>query len=465
MLDQPPHATDGYEASHEIQELHQRCGVYTRTELVAHVLDSVGWVASEDLFNKRLLEPSAGDGQFLVAAVERLIASCKANEKQPSVDLLAGVITAFELHPLEGERARANMRDALSKAGLDATLSARLADGWLQVGDFLLSDLPSGYFSHVVGNPPYVRWSSIPDGLRRSYELALPRRMTRGDLFLPFLDRGIQLLATGGRLGFVCSDRWKFMAFAEDFRRDVLPTIDVERDEKVDTGSAYLRQVDAYASAVVFRKRASPLAPPSVAASDGRYLADAGYIVRVGPALGNTQAFVLTPESAGSVEPELLAPWVDGTEVGDGELAWSGRKVLCLYGADGQLRDIEQFPQALAHMSTYRGALEQRAISKAGAPWYRPIDRVQADMWKRPKLLVPELAKVPRVALDESGAVPSHGVYAIFAQNDDLTRLYERLLHGGLAKVIGELAPRVKGGYVRCYKRFLDKIDLDRLLH
>jgi hypothetical protein len=70
------------------------------------------------------------------------------------------------------------------------------------------------------------------------------------------------------------------------------------------------------------------------------------------------------------------------------------------------------------------------------------------------------MAKTPRLALDESGAVPSHGIYAIFARSTeaDIESLYRSLAGGGLARALEGKAPKVKGGYVRCYKRILAEI-------
>jgi hypothetical protein len=49
-------------------------------------------------------------------------------------------------------------------------------------------------------------------------------------------------------------------------------------------------------------------------------------------------------------------------------------------------------------------------------------------------------------------------VYAIFAPDNDAEALYERLRDGKLATAIENIAPKVKGGYVRCYRRFLQKV-------
>ena len=71
---------------------------------------------------------------------------------------------------------------------------------------------------------------------------------------------------------------------------------------------------------------------------------------------------------------------------------------------------------------------------------------------------MPELAKVPKVAIDRSGAVSSHGVYATFACDDTVEVIYEKLRDDRLAHALDGIAPKVKGGYVRCYRRFLSMI-------
>lgn len=54
-----------------------RGAIFTRREVVDFILDLVGYVPSGELHTARLLEPSFGHGDFLVPAVERLLASIK----------------------------------------------------------------------------------------------------------------------------------------------------------------------------------------------------------------------------------------------------------------------------------------------------------------------------------------------------------------------------------------------------
>src|SRR3546814_1594882 len=67
--------------------------------------------------------------------------------------------------------------------------------------DFLLCSL-SAMFDFVVGNPPYVRQERIPASLLAEYRRRYRTLYDRADLYVLFYERGLDLLAPGGRLGF-----------------------------------------------------------------------------------------------------------------------------------------------------------------------------------------------------------------------------------------------------------------------
>lgn len=448
--------------SKEIEALHKRCGIYTNPKTVRSILDAVGWDAKADLSKCFLLEPAAGDGAFLAEAARRLVASLRHHLIVPSAASLLPRITAFELHPRESRLARLRVAATLCSAGVDRRTAETCARSWIVCGDFLLASLPAEHFTHAVGNPPYIRWARIPKGLRTAYERSLPNEMIGGDLFLPFLDRALHLLRQGWLCGFLCSDRWRFMAFAESFRRKWLPSLEIKAERSISSSEAFVDDVDSYPRILIAAKK-----PPNAKSRTlpkvkrGRTLEELGYIVKVGPALGHTPAYVLAPQEK-DVEPKLLRPWIDSTEIAEGKVSWNGRKVIAMFGKDEKLINLRRFPLLKARLARFKKTLEKRTIVANGAPWFRPIDRVIPAQWSRPKLLVPELAKTPRVAIDRSGAIPSHGIYAIFAPDDNVEALYEKLRDGKLAAALDGIAPKVKGGYVRCYRRFLLMARLER---
>jgi adenine-specific DNA-methyltransferase len=223
----------------EVEDLHRRCGIYTKAEVVLQILDAIGWTACNDLSKSRLLEPAAGDGAFVAEAALRLINSFRRCRVDINVRFLRNSIRAFEIHPAEARKARLKVAATLRELGLHHATSIALATAWIRNEDFLLSPPPMQTFTHVAGNPPYVRWPQIPNMLRIAYAKALPREIIGGDLFLPFLDRSLEQLQPLGRCGFLCTDRWRFMAFAEHFRAKWLPYLEIQSERSVIASNVY----------------------------------------------------------------------------------------------------------------------------------------------------------------------------------------------------------------------------------
>ena len=448
-----------------IEELHHACRVYTKTNTVGRILDAVGWRADADLSASRLLDPAAGNGEFVVQACVRLIESCRAHGVTPTIRNLRSRITAIELHQGAAAESRRRLHSTLRLTGIHPSTASACATAWIHNADFLLWDTPVPNYTHVVGNPPYLRWSKIPSPLKSAYDRLLPPYLTRGDLFLPFLDRSFQLAESGGKCGFLCSDRWLYMAFAERFRTKWLPWLDIHSNDSVDAAEVFDRPVDAYPAILIASKRRRPRDSDSrPVPSRLRTLRELEYTIRVGPALGYASAFVIRPGET-KVEPEILSPWIHSSEIREGSVDWSGRHVITMFDDNGDLLDLDRFPRLKARLTKFRSQLASRHIVRRGAPWYRTIDRIRALDWQRPKLLIPELAKTPRVVVDRSGAVPSHGVYAIFAPDDAVDDLYDALRDGGLARALDGRAPKLKGNYTRCYKLFLSSIPLPLTQH
>ena len=444
-------------ASKAAEDLHSLCGVYTKPATVDRILDLVGWTANQDLSDARLLEPAAGDGAFVEAAAERLVSSFANYGHEAKIKSLRNRMLAFELVPKEAAKARRRVVSRLIALGVHQATARACASAWVKTGDFLLADQTHTGFSHVVGNPPYIRWSKIPSPLRTAYTRRLPKTVSRGDLCLPFLDRSFELLAPQGKCGFICSDRWRFAGYGEAFRQKWLPLLDIETEGAGQPKDVFHRDVYVYPDILLASRRQRPKRNAIRRRKRGQTLADLGCTIRVGPALGVAAAFLLNPGES-EVEAELMHPWIDSRDVQSDGIRRNGRRVIAPYQADGSLVELDDFPALSERLAQFKERLENRYIVRKGAPWYRTIDRIRASDWSPPKLLIPEIAKVPRVALDRSGSIPSHGIYCVFSPKRDIEEIHERLGDGKLAQALAPLAPRVKGSYTRCYRRFLSAI-------
>lgn len=462
----------------DVKAIHQRCGVYTESATASKLLDWVRWSVDEDLRNSTLLEPCCGDGAIVVPAVERLCRSLLARGLALSRANLAPRIRAYEFHSAEARKARAKVRRVLMEVGVRTQTADALVNEWIRTHDFLLVEPSRDGVTHVVANPPYVRWSSLPSSLARAYESVLPKDAARGDLCLAFLDRMSVWARSGAPLAVLVSDRWLYSAYAEAYRRNRSATLCLERHEDAKSSAVFQERVYTYPALLLLRRTAGTDAEPGtnsftrpspanslfqVWATRFGSLEEAQCTVRVGPALGHDAAFVIGAEELSDVEPDRCFPFVGPREISaTDEIAWRGRKVLVV-NEGANLIPLSKFPKARRRLNRFRTVLERRScVRGTHEAWYRTIDRIVPDEWLKPKLLVPELAKRPRVGLDRSGLVPSHGVYAIFSREWPINALHAVLCAGVLGVTLNAIAPKVNSGCLRSYKKFLVRVPLPR---
>lgn len=75
-------------------------------------------------------------------------------------------------------------------------------------------------YDYVVGNPPYVRIQNIPEESRRYWERHYEWAERGFDIFVPFIERAItKWLGDGGKLGFICSNRFLSVRYGEKLRQ------------------------------------------------------------------------------------------------------------------------------------------------------------------------------------------------------------------------------------------------------
>ena len=198
--------------------IEERGAIFTRREVVDFILDLTGYTDDKPLHTQRLLEPSFGNGDFLLAAVERLLRAWHTADAP--LESLIDSVRAIELHRKTFTATRARLAALLREEGLPDVDCDRLLDAWLVQGDFLLHPLPDG-FHYVVGNPPYVRQELIPDALIAEYRRQFTTVFDRADIYIPFIERSLSLLAEGGALGFICADRWMKNRYGGPLRKMV----------------------------------------------------------------------------------------------------------------------------------------------------------------------------------------------------------------------------------------------------
>ena len=137
------------EREEAINALHYATAIYTAAPVVDDLLDSVDWPRG----NRRLVDPSCGDGQFLGRALSRLLLA-KPNIHQ---DELLDILQGWELHPTAAQQSRVRVAELLEDQGWEPGNARAASASMVRQADFLTAG-PTGPYCHALaGNPPYRR--------------------------------------------------------------------------------------------------------------------------------------------------------------------------------------------------------------------------------------------------------------------------------------------------------------------
>lgn len=495
----------------------ERGAVFTRPEVVAAILDLSGYVATLPLHRMRLLEPSFGGGEFLLAAVDRLLAAYRlaGGRLDDAARELAPAIRAVELHRDSFETTALQVRARLIAHGVAPADAGELCRQWLLCDDFLLCGLP-GEFEYVVGNPPYVRQERIPEALLREYRARFRTMFDRADLYVAFYERALDLLAPGGRLGFICANRWLKNKYGGPLRAKIVQGFALQHYIDMEGIDAFHSEVIAYPAITVIARAASDAhitAPTRVArpgtitdehglprlvaamlaeqaddalvgeislagAGGAPWLLDdltrldlvrrleqtyptleqAGCKVGIGVATGCDRVFI-GPLDELPVEASRKLPLVMARDLVDGQIRWGGKGVVNPFRDEGGVVDLADYPQLSAYFHQHYQAVAGRHVAtKNGDAWYRTIDRIYPDLVQQPKLLVPDIKGEATFVLDEGRYYPHHNLYYVTSAQWDLRALQAVLRSSVTVLLVATYCTRMAGGFLRFQAQYLRRI-------
>lgn len=239
--------------------------VYTRTWVVELLLDLAGYQASCNLVDARAVEPSAGEGAFLVPLVKRLLNSCRT-QGRPWLDCF-DAIRAYDVDAIALKQSRIKLLSVLLDAGVSETDADVLLNAWLIEDDYLLfvgrtmKSIPQLFDAQaqhdvdfVLGNPPYVRVESIPEAQNTQYRHLFPTMRGRADLYVGFYEAALRQLKLGGVCAFICADRWMVNQYGESLRRFIADGFSVETLIEMHQAAAFETEVNAYPAISIIRR-------------------------------------------------------------------------------------------------------------------------------------------------------------------------------------------------------------------
>lgn len=490
-----------------------RGAVFTRHEVVAALIDLAGYTSDRPLHTWRLLEPSFGAGDFLLAALARLLAAfTAAGGRPPDVGQLADNLRAVEIHPESFNKTRGAVERCLLAWGASTRDAGRLCDAWLIPGDFLLAPIP-GRFDVVVGNPPYVRQERIPGPLLAEYRRRYSTIYDRADLYIPFFERGLQLLRDNGRLAFICANRWLKNRYGGPLRALIAGEYHLSHYIDMEGTDAFQSDVIAYpAITVISRARGSvtrvarrpdvlralpeltrlllapgPVGDPRIAEvehavrgaepwlldaaeplrvvrrleRDFPAIEQAGCRVGIGVATGADRVFI-GDLAALPVEPARKLPLVMARDLQGGEIRWGGKGIVNPFEPDGSMASLTDAPLFGAYIRGHEQVLARRHVAGRSGAWYRTIDRIYPDLAATPKLLVPDIKGEPIVVYDEGRYYPHHNLYHITSSTWDLRALATLLRSSVAVLFVSTYCIKMAGGFLRFQAQYLRRLRVPR---
>ena len=508
----PAAVTDAIETLASNSSIEARGAIFTRIEVVDFILDLVGYVASEPLHHRRILEPSFGGGDFLLPIVERLLTAWREHGgNASSADAELGeTVRGVELHRATFISTRKTIVNRLVKEGISTSIASVLADQWLIQGDFLL-ERQNACFDFVVGNPPYVRQELIPAPLLSEYRRRYQTMYDRADIYIPFIERSLSLLNQGGNLGFICADRWTKNRYGGPLREFIARGFHLKAYVDMMDTNAFHAEVSAYpaitiisktkagATRIAHRPKIEEKALSSVAVQISSAILTKGSSVRemagvvngsepwllessdqislirrvesqfptleqadckvgIGVATGADKAFIGDFESL-NVEPTRKLPLVATRDIQSGNVIWRGQGVINPFSEDGSLVDLQDYPRLAHYLESHKTVIAKRhCAQKAPANWYRTIDRIWPELTSKPKLLIPDIKGEAHIVFESGKLYPHHNLYYVVSDTWDLQALQAVLLSSIAKLFVATYSTKMRGGYLRFQAQYLRRI-------
>lgn len=179
--------------------------VFTPEHIIEKILSAANYKGGK-IVGKTILEPSFGDGRFIIKILDRLIFECKEKgmSEKTIADLINETVYGIELDAETYFNGVSNVQQFVFER-----LGVEIPFDNLICGDTLkLYKKYENKFDFVLGNPPYINVHQIKD--RSVFNEFYFTKKGSSDLYLAFFDAGIQMLNDTGNLCFITPSLWMY---------------------------------------------------------------------------------------------------------------------------------------------------------------------------------------------------------------------------------------------------------------
>lgn len=183
--------------------------VYTPRETVEKVLTDIG-LNKPEAAGKTVLDPSCGDGSFLTAVAEKIIACSSPENLQANLEKICG----WDIDADAVARCIEKLDRLVLPLGIRVRWNIGVRNALHQI---LASQTPR--FDFIVGNPPYIRIQHLQPTerqfIQRHYRFC---RSGSTDAYIAFFELCDYLLAAEGKCGLITPNTFLYSQTAQPLR-------------------------------------------------------------------------------------------------------------------------------------------------------------------------------------------------------------------------------------------------------
>lgn len=378
-----------------------------------------------------------------------------------------------------------------------------------------------GGFDCLIGNPPYIRaerLSSYKPYLKKTYKCF----SSSADFYIYFLEQGLGLLKHGGRLGYITSGTFARTSFAAPFRawlpkvarfekvvnfgenqpfedaEMVYPTISIlvkdtrprtfqtlfMRDSVPNSIAAALETENVECDEQVFEKPEWMFQGPHVTGLCNRIMSlgcalkeVAALKIYYGIKTGLNEAFIIDHRTRANLIQQdkgssaILRELLGGDDLRPWYHREQGRWLVFIpNGTSAEMCGSDQesvargwlestYPAIARHLAQFKDKGRDR--SDQGQFWWelRPCDYY--NEFASPKILWPDISKLPRFSWDTTGCIINNTGYILTTDSHwILSILQSRLIWFCISQISTPLRLRASLWQYRCIRQFIERLPI-----
>ncbi len=467
--------------------------VFTDNRIVDYLLNEINYKAHLDLRSVQILEPSSGTGAFATEITQRLFESSLLYGFS-FVEAFEANVRFVELNEDNYAKLVAQLEEMIFSFGIDYNIQHSKT---IVKGDFLTLDFDNN-FDCIVGNPPYIRHELIPTKLKELYKSRYETFKYRADLYILFFERSLQLLNKNGILSFICSNRWLYNQYGQLLRDKIAKSYHLQKLLNMEKASPFDESVIAYPSITTITNSSSEsntlfyetgikdidletinfskVPTPKNDSWQNLFLSynlehyaltsilTQNFEIGIGVATGADNVFIKKETEISNIERSRLLPIVTARDLTDTGINWDNKYLLNPYD-NGILCELDDYPNFKQYLESQKEILLKRhTVQKNPSKWYKTIDKIKPDLIHKPKLLLPDIAGINRLIIDEGHYYPHHNLYYILGETvSDLKILACVLMSDFIREQLSQIGICMNGGLPRFQAQTLKKLRIPHI--